>query len=211
MGKYTDYVEATLPGRQERLAARMIASRTAADQQIQNISAPTVSGSSGKYNTPTSFTTAAPKGKSSNSSKSSAPAITKKFKNIGNKYNPATGNVTQSWGGNKPNYSAGRHTGVDYGGGHNSKISAAANGVVSAVGRGGSYGNNVRIKHPDGTTTLYAHLASIGVKQGQNVKGGQRIGGMGSTGNSTGTHLHFEVRTRDKYGGDINPSSWFKR
>ena len=58
-----------------------------------------------------------------------------------------------------------------------------------------SYGNCVKIKHPNGYYTLYAHLARVDVKNGQNVKKGQVIGYMGNTGNSYGAHLHWEVRT----------------
>ncbi len=84
-----------------------------------------------------------------------------------------------------------------------SKIYAADKGKVTKVlgsGWGGGYGKHVVITHNDGTITLYAHLSSIGVKKGQKVKKGQAIGRVGSTGRSTGPHLHFEIR------GDIrNP------
>lgn len=57
-----------------------------------------------------------------------------------------------------------------------------------------SYGKHVKIRHPNGTETLYAHLSGINVKPGQRVKKGQQIGKVGNSGNSSGPHLHFEIR-----------------
>lgn len=65
-----------------------------------------------------------------------------------------------------------------------------------------SYGHMVQIQHPDGDSTLYAHLSEINVKQGQTVQRGQQIGRVGSTGNATGAHLHFEVLTPS---GKVDP------
>lgn len=74
-------------------------------------------------------------------------------------------------------------------------VKAYGNGVVSSVKSiPGSYGNHIRIKHPDGTETLYAHLSKMKVKAGQRIKRGQLIGRVGSTGNSSGPHLHFEIK-----------------
>lgn len=86
---------------------------------------------------------------------------------------------------------------VDLAGSHGSAIRAAAAGeVIVAKGSGwnGGYGSYVVIKHSNGAQTLYAHLSSLSVGVGAYVAQGQTIGGMGSTGRSTGTHLHFEVR-----------------
>jgi LysM repeat protein len=87
---------------------------------------------------------------------------------------------------------------VDLAGSLGSTIRAAAGGQV-IVAKGGSawnggYGNYIVIKHNNGTQTLYAHLSSLSVGSGEYVEQGQTIGGMGNTGKSTGTHLHFEVR-----------------
>lgn len=86
---------------------------------------------------------------------------------------------------------------VDLAGGYGSSIRAAASGEViisKSSGWNGGYGQYIVIRHPNGTQTLYAHLSSNAVGVGAYVAQGQVIGGMGSTGRSTGTHLHFEVR-----------------
>lgn len=85
------------------------------------------------------------------------------------------------------------HNGVDYGGKHGSPIKAVSSGVVVSVKHNGSYGRYVKIAHRNGYQTLYAHLSSCMVRVGQRVRTGQTIGGMGSTGRATGTHLHLEV------------------
>ncbi|MBO4277837.1 MAG: M23 family metallopeptidase [Clostridia bacterium] len=69
----------------------------------------------------------------------------------------------------------------------------AADGVVTFAGWRGGYGNCVVVDHGDGMETLYAHLYRIGVEVGQELKAGDQVGNIGSTGNSTGPHLHFEV------------------
>jgi len=86
---------------------------------------------------------------------------------------------------------------VDLAGSHGSAIRAAAAGeviVAKASGWNGGYGNYVVIRHGNGVQTLYSHLSSLDVGVGAYVAQGAVIGGMGSTGRSTGTHLHFEVR-----------------
>ncbi len=75
----------------------------------------------------------------------------------------------------------------------------------AAYGWGGGYGNHVIVDHGNGYQTLYGHLSSLDVSQGQYVSKGQRLGTMGSTGWSTGPHLHFEIR----YGGSyLNPLNY---
>jgi len=85
------------------------------------------------------------------------------------------------------------HTGQDFSGSRMEAIHATAPGVVSFTGVRSGYGNTIEIDHGHGFKTRYAHLAAIAVSVGQQVGVGQRIGGMGSTGRSTGTHLHYEV------------------
>ena len=88
------------------------------------------------------------------------------------------------------------HTGLDFAGPRMTPVKATAPGKVTFIGRRSGYGNTVEIDHGGGFKTRYAHLASIGVRLGQEVAVGERLGGMGSTGRSTGTHLHYEVWVR---------------
>ena len=94
------------------------------------------------------------------------------------------------------------HTGLDMAGAHGEPIYAAANGRVVRAERFGGYGNCIDIDHGHGIITRYGHLSSINVKVGDKVAIGEKIGGMGSTGRSTGTHLHYEVRID---GQAVNP------
>lgn len=86
------------------------------------------------------------------------------------------------------------HSGIDIPAPNGTPIKAAAGGKVVLAGYNGSYGNCVIISHGKGIWTLYGHASSVTVKKGQEVKAGQTIAKVGSTGNSTGPHLHFEVR-----------------
>lgn len=94
--------------------------------------------------------------------------------------------------------SCGGHSGVDLSARQGTVVRAVAGGTVMHAGygyAGAAYGNHVVIKHSDGRYTLYAHLSANTVRAGQVVTAGQMIGNVGSTGNSSGPHLHFEVRT----------------
>ena len=86
------------------------------------------------------------------------------------------------------------HTGVDYAAPTGTPIRSVGDGVVDFAGVQRGYGNVVEVKHRDGKSTLYAHMNSIAVRKGQGVSQGQNIGTVGSTGWSTGPHLHFEFR-----------------
>jgi len=97
------------------------------------------------------------------------------------------------------------HTGLDLSGGSGTPIRAAAAGVVVSAAELGAYGKTTVIDHGGGLATLYAHQSAITVSAGERVAGGQVIGRVGSTGASTGPHLHFEVR-RD--GTPVNPGSY---
>lgn len=99
------------------------------------------------------------------------------------------------------------HTGVDLAGSSGQRISATADGTVTFAGRQRGYGNIVIIRHDFGLETRYAHLRSISVQNGQRVSRGDRVGGMGSTGVSTGVHLHYEIRVGDR---PINPMTYIR-
>jgi murein DD-endopeptidase MepM/ murein hydrolase activator NlpD len=90
------------------------------------------------------------------------------------------------------------HAGIDLAAPQGTKIVAAADGVVTDAGRESGYGNVVRVRHEFGFETVYAHLSKIRVRAGQQVSRGVQIGDMGSTGRSTGSHLHYEVRVNGK-------------
>ncbi|UOQ95483.1 M23 family metallopeptidase [Halobacillus shinanisalinarum] len=98
------------------------------------------------------------------------------------------------------------HKGIDISGVSDRMIKAADNGVVISAGHDGSYGNKVVINHNNGYKTIYAHLSSISVSVGEKVERGSAIGNMGTTGRSTGVHLHFEIY---KNGSLQNPLSYF--
>ena len=99
------------------------------------------------------------------------------------------------------------HNGVDFAGPRGTAIRTTADGVVTHAGWRGGYGNTVIVRHAFGIETLYAHLHSIDVRQGQRVSRGDRIGGMGTTGRSTGVHLHYEVHMN---GRPIDPMSYIR-
>jgi murein DD-endopeptidase MepM/ murein hydrolase activator NlpD len=94
------------------------------------------------------------------------------------------------------------HEGLDIAGASGTPIAAAARGTVIVAGPHGGYGNHVVVDHGGGLSTAYAHLSSIAVSSGQSVGQGTVVGGMGTTGSSTGVHLHFEVRVN---GGAVDP------
>ncbi len=130
---------------------------------------------------------------------------------IGTKVIPSRGTGTFAWpavGGYISSYMGERfgryHYGIDIARPSERTIKATDNGTVTAVGWAGTYGNRVIIDHNNGYQTLYAHLSSISVSVGQVVEQGAPIGIMGSTGRSTGIHLHFEVELN---GLTVNPVS----
>lgn len=97
---------------------------------------------------------------------------------------------------------AAMHSGIDFKGAIGSPIFAAAEGRVTFAGLKGGYGNAVEVTHANGMLTRYAHLSRIDVRPGELVAAGATLGGLGSTGRSTGPHLHFEVRVNDRA---VNP------
>ncbi len=99
------------------------------------------------------------------------------------------------------------HSGIDFKGPHGSAILSAATGRVTFAGWQGGYGKCIEITHANGLVTRYAHLSGFNVQEGQKVSRGFRIASMGSTGRSTGTHLHFEVRLN---GQAVNPMKFLE-
>ena len=96
------------------------------------------------------------------------------------------------------------HAGLDFAAPYGSAVAATAAGRVAVAGWSGSYGNLVVIDHGGGVETRYAHLSRISVAKGQQIESGQEVGRVGSTGRSTGPHLHYEVRVE---GRAINPGA----
>ena len=118
------------------------------------------------------------------------PADGDKTSGFGPRVHPIFGTVRQ-------------HNGIDLGGNTGDRVRAARSGEVILAGQRGGFGNTIVIYHGLGYSTLYAHLSRIEVSEGQNVQSGDRIGAIGSTGWSTGPHLHFELRID---GGAVDPT-----
>lgn len=107
------------------------------------------------------------------------------------------------------------HSGQDFAVSSGTRVVAAHGGTVAKAGSNGAgdgpaYGNAVVIKHGNGTYSQYAHLSRVDVKVGQIVRTGQRIALSGNTGNSSGPHLHFEIRTSANYGSAIDPVAFLR-
>lgn len=121
---------------------------------------------------------------------------------------PVTGRVSSSFGAREaPTEGAStEHAGEDIAAPVGTPIYAALAGTVSFAGKRGGYGNLIIIAHPDGTFTRYAHCDTILVSKGQVVEAGEQIGTVGKSGNVTGPHLHFEVRTST--GAAVDPDSY---
>lgn len=122
------------------------------------------------------------------------PALSEMSSNFGYRRDPFTGGGAM-------------HNGIDFRGARGSAIFAAGDGVVSFVGWKGGYGKTVEITHGNGMVTRYAHMSRFDVTEGQRVEAGATIGGIGSTGRSTGPHLHFEVRIDDRA---VNPRKFLE-
>jgi murein DD-endopeptidase MepM/ murein hydrolase activator NlpD len=107
-------------------------------------------------------------------------------------------------------WSSGYHTGVDFVVPTGTPVKAVGAGTVVSAGWGGAYGNQVVIRLADGYYAQYGHLSSISVSSGQAVTAGQQLGLSGATGNVTGPHLHFEIRTTPNYGSDVDPVAYLR-
>lgn len=122
---------------------------------------------------------------------------------------PINGAITSRYGKRKDplNKKSAFHTGVDLRGKRGQKIKATADGIVKKAFRNGGHGNYVMLDHGNGYTTSYSHMQKYLVQRGDRVKRGQVIGLVGSTGRSTGPHLHYEVALDGK---TINPYNFMK-
>lgn len=122
---------------------------------------------------------------------------------------PARGALTGWWGERRGGH---RHPGIDIDGNTGDPVVAAAAGTVAHAGPSpagySGYGTLVILAHGDGLTSIYAHLSGIAVRAGQEVTAGQRVGTVGTTGNVTGSHLHFELR---RGGAAVDPAPWLPR
>jgi murein DD-endopeptidase MepM/ murein hydrolase activator NlpD len=117
---------------------------------------------------------------------------------------PAHGRVSSEFG---PRWGT-QHQGIDIAAGKGSTVTAAGPGVVRRASWYGGYGNAVVIDHGSGVSTLYGHNSELNVKPGDKVRAGQKIAEVGSTGDSTGPHLHFEVQINGK---KVNPRPWLQQ
>lgn len=119
-------------------------------------------------------------------------------------YTPVTGRVSSRFGANESirNHT---HKGLDIAAPGGTTIVAAASGKITFAGWSGGYGYLVKIDHGNGVETYYGHCSKLYVSTGENIVAGQKIAAVGSTGNSTGNHLHFEIRLN---GAQVNPQKY---
>lgn len=117
---------------------------------------------------------------------------------------PISGIITSRYG-ESSSLRKSTHTGLDIAATTGTPIKVVADGVVTNASYSGSYGNLVKISHGDGVETWYAHTSKMYVTVGQKVSAGDTIAAVGSTGNSTGAHLHFEIRIN---GNHVNPQKY---
>ena len=118
---------------------------------------------------------------------------------------PTTGTFTSGFG---PRWGT-MHNGIDIANAIGTPIYAVMAGTVIDSGPASGYGNWIRIRHDDGSMSVYGHMSTLNVKVGQRVAAGQHIAGMGNLGFSTGSHLHFEIHPAGS--GPVNPVPWFAK
>ena len=118
---------------------------------------------------------------------------------------PASGTVTSNYG---ARWGA-HHDGIDIANKTGTPVYAVTDGVVLEAGPASGYGQWIRVRQDDGTTAIFGHVEQIFVHAGEKVNAGEKIGTVGSRGNSTGPHLHYEVW--NSAGTPINPDTWLKK
>ncbi|MHA6762298.1 M23 family metallopeptidase [Streptacidiphilus sp. PAMC 29251] len=118
--------------------------------------------------------------------------------------------MSEAYGVSDSGYAAGYHTGTDFAVDVGTRVDAVTAGTVVSAGWQSSYGNAVVLRLDGGDYALYAHLSAFTVHQGQRVTVGQQVARSGNTGNSTGPHMHFELRTSNTYGAVTNPLTFLR-
>ncbi|GAB3708147.1 M23 family metallopeptidase [Corynebacterium nasicanis] len=116
---------------------------------------------------------------------------------------PAAGTFTSGFG---PRWGS-MHNGIDIANAIGTPIHAVMSGTVIDSGPASGYGNWIRIRHDDGSMSVYGHMSTLNVGVGQRVSAGEQIAGMGNLGFSTGSHLHFEIHPAGA--GPVDPVAWF--
>ncbi|MEE1742738.1 transglycosylase family protein [Streptomyces sp. BE147] len=161
---------------------------------------------SGPKKTPEPRRTSEPKRKPEPKKEHRAPERAEKPSGLSAPVSARTGTPYRQAG----SWSSGYHTGVDFPVPTGTSVKSVASGKVVSAGWAGAYGYQVVVRHSDGRYSQYAHLSALHVREGQKVSSGQRIARSGSTGNSTGPHLHFEIRLGPGYGSDIDPLAYLR-
>jgi murein DD-endopeptidase MepM/ murein hydrolase activator NlpD len=123
---------------------------------------------------------------------------------------PVAGHTLTSRFGQSGGMWSAHHTGLDFAVDEGKPVGSVGYGVVSEIGCDDAFGNSVTVRHDDGYYTFYAHLSETLAKPGERVFPGQHLGLAGTTGNSTGPHLHFEVRVTPQFGSGIDPEPWLR-
>ncbi|MFG2126957.1 transglycosylase family protein [Streptomyces sp. NPDC048751] len=164
----------------------------------------------GSGTTSRSGTESREKRKTSSSRSSSSSSQSRQKTNSHSLVAPVSASMGTPYHAAGSSWSKGYHTGVDFPVPTGTTVKSVAAGTVVSAGWGGSFGYQVVVRHGDGRYTQYAHLSAISVRNGQTVGTGQRLGRSGSTGNSTGPHLHFEVRTGPGFGSDVDPLAYLR-
>ncbi|MFJ9034575.1 peptidoglycan DD-metalloendopeptidase family protein [Streptomyces sp. NPDC102274] len=206
------------PGLKLTLGARAAAS-TSSEAPAESSSSSADSSSSSDSGSSSDSASSADHSSSSGSTDESAtstaeqdPTADNAAQSTGSGFNaPVDGPTSTPYQAAGSSWASGYHTGVDFTAASGTPVKAVTDGTVVTAGWGGSYGNQVVIQHSDGMYSQYGHLSSLDVSEGQSVSAGQQIGLSGATGNATGPHLHFEIRTGPDYGSDVDPVAYLRQ
>ncbi|MGW6015956.1 M23 family metallopeptidase [Streptomyces sp. NPDC055210] len=124
---------------------------------------------------------------------------------------PVTGYVVTARYSQQGNWTTGHHTGIDLAVPVGTLVRSTSSGTVIVAGSDPRYGNYAVVRRSASENMLYAHLSKLSVQSGTSVAGGDELGLSGATGNVTGPHLHFEVRTEPVFGSDIDPVAYLAK